>query len=107
MARWSIHGVALAILVATSATCAWGCYVEDPPPEYAEGYGPMYYDGYVVYYDDDGRPYYHVNGEVVWVPPSSPVYIGLVHHWHHYGPEYRRWYYHHGYRYHGYHGHRR
>ena len=79
-----------------------GCYVDGPEPVYAEGYAPQYYDGYVVYYDDIGRPYYYVNGAVVWVPPGSPFYPGLVGHWRTYHPAYRRWYVHRGYRYRGY-----
>jgi hypothetical protein len=113
-----LRSVLLASVVAGLAAASSACYVEDegPPPAYAEGYEPMYYDGYVVYYDDVGRPYYYVNGAVLWVPPTSPVYVGLVNHWHMYGPAYRHWYAYHGYRYRGYryrgyhgyyHGHRR
>jgi hypothetical protein len=97
-------GVALALLAATACSLSAGCYVEDeaPPPAYAGDYEPMYYDGAVVYYDDVGRPYYYMNGAVVWVAPSSPLYVGFVNHWHMYGPGYRRWYASHGYRYRGY-----
>ncbi len=96
----------MAVLAATACSFGTGCYVEDesPPPAYVAEYEPMYYDGYVVYYDDVGRPYYYVDGAVVWVPPTSPLYIGLVHHWRVYGPAYHRWYAHYGYRYHGYRG---
>jgi hypothetical protein len=86
------------------------CYAEEevPPPEYVDtSYQPQYYDGYVVYYDGVGRPYYYVNGAAVWVPPSSPLYIGFVNHWHRYGPAYGHWYAHYGYRYHGYRRHYR
>lgn len=79
------------------------CYAEAvPPPAYADGYEPQYYDGYVVYYDGVGRPYYHVNGQVFWVPPASPFYVGLTGHWHDHRAEYGRWNGHYGYRYHGY-----
>ena len=39
---------------------------------------------------------------MAWVPQSSPLYVGYVNHWHAYGPAYRNWYGHYGYRYHGY-----
>ena len=111
MALQSVRAIALALLTAASGSLATGCVVEDeaPPPAYVTGYEPMYYDGSVVYYDDVGRPYYYVNGAVVWVPPASPLYIGFVNHWRVYGPAYRRWYGHCGYRYRGYYrgGHRR
>ncbi|HEY4014474.1 MAG TPA: hypothetical protein VGM06_14130 [Polyangiaceae bacterium] len=83
-----------------------GCYgyVDDgPPPAYAEGYEPEYYDGHIVYYDDVGRPFYYGAGAVVWIPPTAPLYGVYVSHWHHYGPAYRNWNTHYGYRYHGYH----
>jgi hypothetical protein len=67
-----------------------------------DGYEPAYYDGYVVYYDGGGRPYYYNRGAVVWVSPRSPHYVGLVNHWHTYGPAYGRWYAHTGPRYHSY-----
>jgi hypothetical protein len=107
-----LRGIALALLTAASGSLASGCVAEDeaPPPAYVTGYEPMYYDGSVVYYDDVGRPYYYLNGAVVWVPPTSPLYIGFVNHWRVYGPAYRHWYYgHNGYRYRGYYrgGHRR
>ncbi|HZU83546.1 MAG TPA: hypothetical protein VE987_11540 [Polyangiaceae bacterium] len=113
MWKWNVqpgHGpmrharrLALAALLVVAPALS-GCYVEDgpPPPEYAEGYQPQYYDGYVVYYDAVGRPYYYVNGGVYWVPPASPLYIGLVNHWRYYRPAYHRWYAHYGARYRGY-----
>ena len=87
-----------------------GCYVEPEPAVYTtsadvavdDGYQPAYYDGYVVYYDDVGHPYYYDRGAVVWVSADSPYYVGLVNHWHYYGPAYGRWYAHSGYRYRGY-----
>jgi hypothetical protein len=89
-----------------------GCYAEAggiPPPEYADGYAPVYYNGYLVDYDGEGRPFYYVNGAVVWVPATAPIYAGLVAHYHASGPAYRNWSAHSGERYHGYHfhGHRR
>jgi hypothetical protein len=114
MRAFSLPGIALAALVATSSVLSSGCYAEEEvePPAYAYGYEPMYYDGYVVYYDDVGRPYYYAGGAVVWIPPTAPIYVSLVNHWHAYGPAYRAWYAHHGYRYRtyyhgGYHGYRR
>jgi hypothetical protein len=86
------------------------CYAEAQPvvvtsAGYVEGgYAPAYYDGYVVYYDDIGRPYYYDRGAVVWIAPSSPYYPGLTHHWRVYGPHYRSWYDHYGYRYRDYRG---
>jgi hypothetical protein len=104
----SVRGVALAALLAALIPSASGCYAEvDEPPVYAEGYQPQFYDGYVVYYDDIGRPYYYVNGAVVWVPPTAPVYVGLVNHWRVYGRAYHSWYATHGYRYRTYRGYRR
>ena len=103
-----LAGTALAALLLAGA----GCYAEPagmiPPPEYAYGYAPTYYDGYVVYYDDGGRPFYHVNGAVVWVPPTAVAYPGLVAHWRAHGPAYRDWHAHVGPTYRGYrfHGHR-
>ena len=88
------------------------CYAEAtgtiPPPDYAYGYAPVYYDGYLVEYDDAGRPFYYVNGAVVGVPATSPLYPGLVAHWRDFGPHYREWHAHYGTRYRGYrfHGHR-
>src|SRR5689334_3657587 len=85
-----------------------GCYVETATavPTSAEvytgDYVPAYYDGYPVYYDSLGRPFYYSNNIVVWIPPSSPYYGGLVNHYHVYGPAYHRWYGAHGYAYHGY-----
>jgi hypothetical protein len=99
----NVRGFALAAVLAAFAPVVSGCYVEEvPPPEYAEGYQPEYYDGYVVYYDDIGRPFYYVNGAVVWVPPTSPFYARYTAHWRMYGPSYRGWYAHYGYRYHTY-----
>jgi hypothetical protein len=72
------------------------------PPEYVEGYEPPFSDGYVVYYDEVGRPYYYENGAVVWIAPGSPAYARFAYHWRLYGPAYRRWYAHHGYRYRAY-----
>lgn len=100
----------LGLLGATSVMT--GCYAAvEPVPVYttsavvaSDGYEPAYYDGYVVYYDDIGHPYYYNGaGAVVWVPVSSPHYVGLVNHWHAYGPAYHRWYASTGYRYHSYH----
>jgi hypothetical protein len=99
-----IRGFVVAALLAGLIPMTSGCFDEDEgqPPEYAGGYQPMYYDGYVVYYDESGRPYYHENGAVVWVAASSPYYADYVSHWHSYGPAYRGWYGHYGYRYRGY-----
>ena len=98
------RSIALVALAAALTPLATGCYAEaDPEPVYAEGYQPMYYNGYVVYYDDVGRPYYYMNGAVVWVPPTAPIYGRLVAHYRAYGPAYHRWYGHYGYRYRGYH----
>jgi hypothetical protein len=97
-------------LIAAFVPFGAACYAEEevPAPEYADaGYQPQYYDGYVVYYDDGGRPYYYANGAVFWVPPTAPVYVGLVAHWHRYGPAYHHWYAHYGHRYHGYRRHYR
>lgn len=92
-----------------SSVGATGCMVEGdvPPPDapvVADGYEPAYYDGYVVYYDDYGRPYYYAGGAAVWISPGVPEYVGLVHHWHVYGPYYHRWYAHYGHAYRGYRG---
>lgn len=85
------------VLLASSFVFA-GCYAETGTTTVTsadvvadDGYEPAYYDGYVVYYDDVGRPYYYDRGAVIWVSPGSPHYAGLVHHWHVYGPAYRRW----------------
>jgi hypothetical protein len=104
MVHFNVRGLALAALMAGFVPLGSACYVEEdvPPPAYAEGYQPQFYDGYVVYYDDVGRPYYYNNGAVFWVPATSPLYIGYVNHWHAYGPAYRSWYGHYGYRYRGY-----
>jgi hypothetical protein len=101
-----IRSAVTVALMAAFAITGSACYVEEEagPPEYADGYTPEYYDGYVVYYDDVGRPYYYANGAIIWVPPTSPVYVRLVNHWRYYGPAYHRWYAHHGYRYRGYRG---
>jgi hypothetical protein len=107
MRAFTFRSFALAVLVAGCAAVSSGCYVEDPPPAYADGYQPQYYDGSVVYFDEVGRPYYYVNGAVFWVPPGSPYYGRLVGHWHVYGPAYHRWYGHYGYRYRGYRARRR
>jgi hypothetical protein len=100
-AKRLVRNAACAALFAVCAAGAAGCYVEDdyPPPAY--GYEPSYYNGAVVYYDDYGRPYYYADDRVVWVPPTAPVYVGLVNHWHYYHPYYHRWYSHYGYRYRG------
>ena len=83
-----------------------GCYAEtgtatvtSAPVVEEDDYTPAYYDGYVVYYDNGGRPYYYDRGVVVWVSPGSPHYVGLVNHWHVYGPRYHAWYGRSGYRY--------
>jgi hypothetical protein len=105
----------VALFLAFSAA-APGCYAdaELPPPEATDtGYEPMYYDGAVVYYDDAGRPFYYEGGAVVWIPPTSPLYVGYVDHWRAFGPRYHVWYAHYGHRYtgysrgRGYYGHRR
>jgi hypothetical protein len=54
-----------------------------------------------------GRPYYYENGAVVWIAPGSPAYARFAYHWRLYGPAYRRWYAHHGYRYRAYRARRR
>ena len=101
----TIRNFILMMLIGGSGGVASACYVEPlPPPAYADGYQPQFYDGYVVYYDDVGRPFYHVDGVAVWVPATSPLYIGLVNHWRAYRPAYGRWYANHGYRYRDYHG---
>jgi hypothetical protein len=97
-----LTGLVVAALFAGILPSNLGCYVETEPPVVAEGYTPQYYDGYVVYYDAGGRPFYYVNGGVMWVPPTSPYYVGLVNHWHAYGPAYGRWYGRYGGRYRGY-----
>jgi len=104
MIHFNLRGLALVALTAGFVPLGSACYAEAdvPPPVVAEGYEPQFYDGYVVYYDDVGRPYYYVNGAVFWVPATSPFYVGLVNHWHAYGPAYHRWYGHYGYRYRGY-----
>jgi hypothetical protein len=96
-----VRNVLLALALGLLGGAPSGCFVEEvPPADYVdEGYAPMTYDGYIVYYDDWGRPYYYAGGAVYWVPPASPLYIGLVNHWRVYRPAYRRWYAHYGYRY--------
>ncbi len=96
----------LAALLGGIAATGTACYAEDegPPAAYADGYEPQYYDGHVVYFDDVGRPYYYGAGAVVWIPPTVPLYGAYVRHWHTYGPAYRRWNAHYGYRYHRYRG---
>ena len=90
----------LAALVACIGGATSACYVEaGTSPVYVDGYEPLYYNGYIVYYDDLGRPFYYVNGASVWIGPDYPGYGLYVHHWHVYGPAYRRWYTHYGYRY--------
>jgi hypothetical protein len=100
----TVRSIALVALMAVFVPLGSACYAEEDvaPPEYAEGYQPQFYDGYVVYYDDGGRPYYYANGGVAWVPQTSPMYVGLVGHWRAYGPAYRGWYAHRGYRYRSY-----
>jgi hypothetical protein len=96
----SPRGLAAAVCLAAFSALESGCYVEAvPPPVAAYGYEPQYYDGYLVYYDEVGRPYYYMNGAVLWVPPTAPVYVGLVNHWHAYRPAYVRWNGQYGYRY--------
>jgi hypothetical protein len=108
MGNLSLRGVALVAVMATFAPLGAGCYAEEdiPPAEYAadDGYEPPTYEGYVVNYDDVGRPFYYVNGGVVWIPATSPFYVGYVNHWRAYGPAYHRWYASHGYAYRGYRG---
>lgn len=96
------------MFVASSGALGAACYVEavPPPPVYVDGYDPMFYDGYVVYYDHYGRPFYYANGAILWISPAVPEYPRYVAHWHAYGPAYRSWYVHHGYRYRGYRYHR-
>lgn len=118
----TLRAVAAATALALSTVLVAGCDEEGYDPETEAdvappgGYVPAYYDGYVVYYDDIGRPYYYEGGAVVWVSPGSPYYPGLTHHWRVYGPYYRGWYAHYGYRYrpyrygpgyYGYHGYSR
>lgn len=91
----------VALLLSTAGLVTQGCYVE-AEPVYAEGYQPAFYNGYLVYYDAGGRPFYYERGVPVFVPVTSPFYIGLVNHWHTYGPAYGRWYAHYGARYRGY-----
>lgn len=105
-------GSALLALLALGLLGSGGCYVESgliAAPEYAYGYPPVYYDGYVVYYDGLGRPYYHVNGAVVWIPPTARIYPALVTHWRAYRPAYHHWYHQRGHEYRTYrfHGRRR
>jgi hypothetical protein len=98
--------LALAALLSGFAFMGTGCYGyvdEGPPPAYADGYEPMYYDGHIVYYDDVGRPFYYGGGAVIWIPATAPLYGVYVSHWHRYGPAYRGWNAHYGYRYRGYH----
>jgi hypothetical protein len=99
----TVRGIALAALMAALVPMASGCYADaEEEPAYAEGYQPQFYDGYVVYFDEGGRPYYYANGATFFVPQTSPVYLGLVNHWHVYGRAYHGWYAHRGYRYRGY-----
>jgi hypothetical protein len=113
MNRNRIRQRALGAILSVVLFAGSGCYAEAtgaiPPPDYGYGYAPVYYDGYVVDYDDGGRPFYYVNGSVVWVPATSPLYGGLVAHWRTFGPAYRDWHAHVGPRYRGYrfHGHAR
>ncbi len=102
---WALVAIGAGLVPMGSA-----CYVEPAPPPavavappvVAEGYDPQYYDGYVVYYDAVGRPFYYVGGAVVWVPPTSPFYIGLTDHWRGHRAEYARWHERYGARYRGY-----
>ena len=90
----------VAVLLACVGGPVSACYVEaETVPIAVDGYEPLYYDGYIVYYDGLGRPFYYSNGIVVWIGPEYPEYGVLVHHWHVYGPAYRHWYAHYGYRY--------
>lgn len=95
------HLFILAALSLGATPLVAGCYAETvetaPPPN--DGYEPQYYDGYVVYYDDGGRPFYYVNGGVVWVPESAPVYVGLREHWRVHRDAYVRWHGRYGARY--------
>jgi hypothetical protein len=108
-----MQGRALGLVFSVLVMVGSGCYAEAtdaiPPPDYSYGYAPVYYDGYVVDYDETGRPFYYVNGAVVWVPQTSPLYPGLVAHWHAFGPAYHDWHAHVGARYQGFrfHGHGR
>jgi hypothetical protein len=111
--RIGIGGRALRAILFVFLFAAPCCYAEAtgtiPPPDYAYGYAPVYYDGYVVDYDDGGRPFYYVNGAVVWVPPTAPLFAGLFAHGRAFGPAYRNWHANVGSRYQGYrfHGHAR
>jgi hypothetical protein len=102
-----MHKLTFRSLVFATATiglmvCS-ACYVaEVSTPAYVDGYQPQFYEGYVVYYDQLGRPYYYSSGVPYWVPVTSPVYVGLVNHWHVYGPAYGHWYARYGYRSRGY-----
>ena len=96
--------LALAVGLACSSVLVSACYMEADYPEYEDGYEPQFYDGYVVYYDDYGRPYYYVGDAAFWVPPTAPVYVGLVNHWRIYRAQYRVWYFHRGWGYRHYHG---
>jgi hypothetical protein len=103
MVTSKIRAWALMALWAGLVPTGSACYVEAvPPPVVAEGYEPQFYDGYVVYYDAVGRPFYYEGGAVVWVPATSPFYIGLVSHWRGHRAEYARWHEHYGARYRGY-----
>jgi len=91
------RSLVLCAFVGTLIPLGSACYVEEEPhADYADRYAPQFYDGYVVYYDDGGRPYYYADGSVIWVPATSPRYVGLVNHWRLFGPEYHRWYTHYG-----------
>ena len=106
MSTFSIPGLALCAVLASTVALATGCIAEEaPPPVFTNGaeiYVPQYYEGYVVYYDDIGRPYYYMDGMSVWVPVTSPYYVVLTDHWRIHERAYRYWYVEHGYRYHDY-----
>lgn len=105
MGMFNIRSITLAtVLVGSLGAFASGCYVDADSPVVAEGYEPQYYDGRIVYYDGAGRPFYYEGGATVWIPESSPYYVGYVNHWRSYGPAYNRWYTGYGYRYRTYRG---
>ena len=113
----SLRRSGLVFAVLACAAFAPGCYAQAGTSTVTSAevdeYPPAYYDGYVVYYDNVGNPFYYDRGAVVWVPHSSPHYVGLGNHYHVTGRSYGRWNNNHGgqyrnYRaapgYHAYHG---
>ncbi|MFH2005718.1 MAG: hypothetical protein ABI333_03915 [bacterium] len=101
------------LLIAAAATLTLGlasCLVaaEPAPTPVAtvtvgtDYYSPMYYDGYVVYYDAGGRPYYYLNGGMVWIPATDPLYGGYTGYYAQHRNHYWRWHRSHGNRYRNY-----